>query len=353
MPYKEVNGSMACWALKVSDDRLIKILDIRSMITGDKAGYMDVTVQSSLSSELSTSVLGGNLVFTSGSDHRNIKVRVVSANKTVFPEIPFTPRRQIEGHKRTNTSIFRIVKAFQHHDSITITPNETLYVKLPVFMDGYTVSADLVQKPLPASINLDYQTRQKINPSCVWYPTGFPLVMNRAVVLRNLDKINPVWDAILKEIKDKKHAIHIADLVFQGVSNDDVVVDSPFGEIKQSVQVTKVIHIMLAPSQELPVGKQICTLDPMDNTRIPAEPGDEIVVSLSKVGETEWDWPWYYLDNNNKGVEFLRLEKKNRAYLMVLKVKHRPPEGQTTVTFGYTEGSGECHRRSVHVIFGK
>jgi len=353
MPFREINGSLCCWAVKIVDDRLIKIVDIKSSISANSRGFMEVTVEGNLTSDIAGSANAGNIVFTSGNDVRNIKFRVVSANSRVyFPEISFKPGRIIEPRKISN---YTVVRAFQNHDSVIISPSDMLYVKIPSLMENFTVSVDLMQKPLPPGISLEHQVRQLINDKCVWYPTAFPAIMNKAAVLRKIADTNPAWTHILKGIQNKKQPIHIADLVFRGVSNDDTCVDSSFGEIRQSVTISKTIHVMLLPNIDCPdSGHQICIYAPENNTEAPINEGDEVSVTLKpNKFNTEWEWPWYYVGKSNEGVEWIKLEKKSGDYCMKFKAKKKPDEGRTTVTFGINDGKGQSHRLNVHLVFKK
>ncbi len=349
MPFEEKGAGLSCWAVRIKEDRLIKVSDIKTSVNGNSSGYLEVEIEACLLGDLNTTVLGGSILFTNGTDNRLIKIRIIPANAVVHVEVPF---KMGEKANKVERNKFSLIKSFNHRDSVVLSSAETLFIKTPKFSDGFDLAVDLVQKSLPHSANITPALKKKIDDSCVWYPTNHVTITNTSVVLKKIESINPAWEDILKSLKGQKEPVHIADLIFTGRSVNDVSVHTAFGEIQQNTKVSKVLHLLLKVAEETGSSKQISVFNPADKTEIPVEPDDEVFVTLKKNVSAEGmgEWPWF-LSKHTNGASFLNLEKKAGDFIWKFKVRQKPEDSdRTTVTFSVCDGR-EKKDVSVQLVF--
>lgn len=240
------------WTTQVTNDDQIHIVE--SKIVKTATGEMQLAVIIQCATDLArANSLAGVLKFADGQRTKTISIRT---SREGFS------RRRFESDKLVNLATWektstgglgKIVRHFRHNECLVVKPHEMAYIRLTDQEHGRMY---VVQRPLPDVVwnnaALD-GVREKMNRDRPWIQSTGPTSLCRTITMKPLEAQNPFAKQIAKAIGERQDPVFVADIVFEHEDlTSEIEVDSPYGRIRRTTTVTKVLKYYIDFSNELP-----------------------------------------------------------------------------------------------------
>lgn len=236
------------WTVQVINDEQIHIVE--SKIVKLTTGEMQLVVVVQCSSDLArANSLSGVLRFDNGHKVKTISIRSLREGYS---------RRRLESDNVVNLATWdkiatggKIVRNFRHNECLVVKPNEMSYIRMTDQKHGRMY---IVQRPMPDlvwnSSALD-GVREKINRDRPWIQSTGPTSLCRTITMKPFELQNPFAKQIAKAIGEIKDPVFVADIVFEHEDlASEIDVDSPYGQIRRTTTITKVLKYCIDFSKE-------------------------------------------------------------------------------------------------------